>query len=296
MLDPRCVSPWILAARPRTLAAAVVPVAVGTACALHVGGASWGVAIAALLGAALIQIGTNLVNDAADFARGADTEERVGPRRAAQAGLLTTRQLVAGAGAVFVAAMICGIYLTAVAGWPIVAIGLISIVAGIAYTSGPFPLAYVGLGDVFVIVFFGFVAVCGTAFAHAGEVPAIAWWAAVPVGFLATALLAVNNLRDRDTDALAHKRTLAVRFGRDFARREYAFLVGASYATPLAIWLGGLAGPAILLPLATAPLAKGPLLLALGADEPAELNRCLAGTARLLLVFGLALAAGIASG
>jgi 1,4-dihydroxy-2-naphthoate polyprenyltransferase len=296
MLAPVCVSPWILAARPRTLAAAVVPVAVGTACALHAGGASVSVAIAALAGAALIQIGTNLVNDAADFERGADTEERTGPRRAAQAGLLTTRQLVAGAAVVFAAAMLCGVYLTAVAGWPIVAIGLLSITAGVAYTSGPWPLAYVGLGDVFVIAFFGFVAVCGTAFAHAGEVPTIAWWAAVPVGFLATGLLAVNNLRDRDTDARANKRTLAVRFGRDFARREYAFLLGVSYATPLAIWLAGLAGPSILLPLTTAPLARTPLLLALGADEPAELNRCLAGTARLLLVFGLALAAGIALG
>jgi 1,4-dihydroxy-2-naphthoate polyprenyltransferase len=295
-VSPGSIRAWMLAARPRTLAAAVVPVAVGTACALTAGGARLSVALAALAGAALIQIGTNLANDAADFQRGADTADRVGPTRAAQAGLLSPRQLAAGAAAVFAAAMLCGLYLTAVAGWPIIAIGLVSIIAGIAYTAGPFPLAYAGLGDVFVIVFFGFVAVCGTAYAHALEIPPIAWWAAVPVGFLATALLAVNNLRDRETDARVDKRTLAVRFGGDFARRQYAFLLGASFATPLAILLAGHAGFAVLLPWATAPLAKTPLELALRATAAADLNRCLAQTARLLLLFGLALAAGIALG
>ena len=294
-VTPGSASAWFLAARPRTLAAAVVPVAVGTACAHLAGGALLPVALAALAGAGLIQIGTNFANDAADFQRGADTSERAGPTRAAQAGLLRPRQLAAGAAVSFVAAAACGLYLALVAGWPIVAIGLVSIAAGIAYTSGPLPLAYTGLGDVFVIVFFGFVAVCGTAYAHLGSVPAIAWWAALPVGLLATALLAVNNLRDRDTDARAKKRTLAVRFGADFARREYAFCVGASFAAPVAIWIGGHAGPAVLLPLAAAPLALTPLRLALTGDGH-ELNRCLAGTARLLLVFGLALAAGIALG
>ena len=186
-------------------------------------------------------------------------------------------------------------YLVAQAGWPVVAIGIASILSGVAYTGGPYPLGYNGLGDVFVMIFFGFVAVCGTAFVQSGDVPLIAWWASVPVGAIATAILVVNNLRDRVTDVKAGKRTLAVRFGRTGAEIEYGLLILASYATPVAMWLEGLSSPWVMLPVATFPLAMR-LFGEVRAREGAPLNATLAGTARLLLVFGVLFAIGIAAG
>jgi 1,4-dihydroxy-2-naphthoate polyprenyltransferase len=284
---------WLLASRPATLTAAFVPVAVGTACAFAVGALRWDTALAALLGAFGIQIGTNFANDVFDAEKGADTEERLGPTRAVQAGLIGARAMRAGMVAAFGFATLAGLYLVAHAGWPIVAIGVASIASGIAYTGGPFPLGYHGLGDVFVMLFFGFVAVCGTAFVQVGAVPELAWWASVPVGAIATAILVVNNLRDRATDVKAGKRTLAVRFGRAGAEVEYGLLVLASYATPVALWLRGLAGPFVMLPLLTLPLALR-LFAQLRAREGAPLNATLAGTARLLLGFGVLFAVGIA--
>ena len=205
---------WIAAARPKTLPAAVVPVVVGTACAAASGGAAWAPACAALGGAIAIQIGTNFANDVFDAERGADGPDRVGPTRAVAAGLIAPRAMKHAMIAAFAVAIAFGIYLASIGGWPIVAIGIASIAAGIAYTGGPFPLGYHGLGDVFVLAFFGFVAVCGTAFVELGRVPALAIGAAIPIGALATAILVVNNVRDRASDARAGKRTLAVRFGR----------------------------------------------------------------------------------
>jgi 1,4-dihydroxy-2-naphthoate octaprenyltransferase len=282
-----------LASRPATLSAAFVPVAVGTACAYAAHGLRWDTALAALLGAFGIQIGTNYANDVFDAEKGADTEERLGPTRAVQAGLISPRAMRIAMIAAFGFASLCGVVLVLEAGWPIVAIGIASILSGIAYTGGPFPLAYHGLGDVFVMIFFGFVAVCGTAFVQTGDVPTLALWASVPVGAIATAILVVNNLRDRHTDIKANKRTLAVRFGRMGAEIEYGLLLLASYATPIALWIRGDAGPLVMLPLLTLPFALT-LFKDVRTREGATLNPTLANTAKLLLLFGVLFALGIA--
>ncbi len=286
------MSTWIAAARLRTLPAALVPVAVGTACAAACGGVRWGPAVAALGGALAIQIGTNFANDVFDAERGADGPDRIGPTRAVAAGLIDARTMKRAMIAAFALAMCFGLYLVAVAGWPVVAIGVASILSGIAYTGGP-ALGYRGLGDLFVLAFFGFVAVCGTVYVQLGHVPLLAILASIPVGALATAILVVNNLRDRATDVRAGKRTLAVRFGRRAALVEYALLLVVSYAIPLVL---AFRSPWTALPLLTAPLAVMRLRdLAACADGPA-FNRCLAATAQLLLVHGALFAIGIALG
>ena len=277
---------WLLAARLPTLVAAIVPVTVGTACAARERPVSWVAVAAALLGAVWIQVGTNLVNDLADFERGADAGDRLGPPRAAQTGMLTATQLRRGAGGAFAIACMFGVVLIALRGWPIVAIGVTSIVAGLAYTAGPFPLAYHGLGDAFVLLFFGWMAVCGAAFAAGGTVPPIAWWAAVPVGASATMLLAVNNVRDRHSDARAAKRTLVVRHGRRFGELEYRVLAVAIYLVPLLVIGRGLGGWGFLLAALTSPIAWR-LCVRLQREDGAALNALLRDTARFLLVHGI---------
>lgn len=283
---------WVLAVRPKTLTAGVVPVAVGTALAAAEGKARALPAAAALAGALLIQIGTNLTNDYYDFKRGADTEERLGPVRVTQRGLIAPRAVLAAAIGCFAAAIVLGSYLVAVGGWPIVAIGLASVLAGYAYTGGPYPLGYHGLGDLFVFVFFGLVAVGGTYFVQALTVTPEVVLAAVPVGAIGTGLLVVNNLRDARTDAKAGKRTLVVRFGEKAAKGEYCAVLAAAYAAPLALWGLGFSSAAVLLPLASLPLAVAPLRTVLTA-EGAALNAALGGTARLQLVFGALFAVGL---
>lgn len=290
---PRSAGAWILAARPATLTAAFAPVAVGTACAWSAGAFRADAALAALVGAFLIQIGTNFANDLYDFQRGADTEERLGPVRAAQAGLLGSTHLRAGIFVTFGLAVGVGLYLTWIAGPAVIAIGIASIVAGLAYTGGPFPLAYNGLGDVFVMVFFGFVAVCGTGFVQAGTVPGLAWVASIPIGALATAILVVNNVRDVEGDARAGKHTLVVRMGRAGGVREYALLLVAAYATPVGMWLAGASSAWVCLPWLTAPWAVR-LFRSVARDRGAILNETLAGTAKLLSVFGVLFSIGIA--
>lgn len=286
---------WLLAARPATLTAAAVPVVVGTACAVAVGAFHGGAALAALWGAMFIQVGTNFANDVFDFEKGADTDARLGPTRAVAAGMLTPRAMRRGMVVAFGLATLCGLYLTWVAGWVVVAIGVASVASGIAYTGGPFPLGYHGLGDLFVMGFFGFVAVCGTAFVQVGAVPELAWWASLPVGGIATAILVVNNLRDRATDALAGKRTLAVRLGRRGALVEYASLLAIAHATPVLMWARGVAAWPVLLPLVSLPMTVA-LVRRVGRAEGAALNPCLGGTARLLVAFGLPFAVGLAFG
>ena len=286
------VRAWVLAARPATLTAAFAPVAVGTACAFNVGAFRWDAALAALTGAFLIQIATNFANDMYDFQKGADTEERLGPVRAAQAGLLTVPDLRRGIIVTFALALGVGVYLTWVAGPAVVVIGLSSIAAGLAYTGGPFPLAYNGLGDVFVMAFFGFVAVCGTAFVQALYVPDMAWLAAIPIGALATAILAVNNVRDFEGDARAGKRTLVVRFGRQGGVREYVFLLCLAYATPIVMFLLGWTPAWVFLPLVTIPWGAR-LARSVSRDRGVVLNETLAGTAKLLSVYGILFAIGI---
>ena len=292
-VTPGSIRAWILAARPTTLTAAFAPVAVGTACAWRVGGFRRDAALAALLGAFLIQIATNFANDMFDFQKGADNEERLGPTRAAQAGLLTVPQLRRGIVVTLALALGTGVYLTWVAGPAVIVIGASSIVAGLAYTGGPFPLAYNGLGDVFVMAFFGFVAVCGTAFVQALFVPNIAWAASIPVGALATAILVVNNVRDFEGDARAGKRTLVVRFGREGGVREYAVLLAAAYVTPVVMLLAGWSSVWVCLPWLTIPLAVR-LFRSVVYDRGLALNPTLAGTAKLLSLFGVLFAIGIA--
>jgi 1,4-dihydroxy-2-naphthoate polyprenyltransferase len=287
------VNRWLQAARPKTLPAAATPVIVGTACAHACGGVAWGPALAALGGAFALQIGANFANDAFDAEKGADGADRIGPVRAVAAGLITASAMKRAMVIAFAVAMVFGIYLTSVAGWPIVAIGLASIAAAFAYTGGPWPLGYHGLGDVFVFVFFGLVAVCGTAFVQLGRVPELAWWASVPVGALSTAILVVNNVRDRAGDARAGKRTLAVRFGRSAGIVEYAVLVAIAYAIPAALAPSHLAR---LLPLATIPLAIIRVRALARAATGPEHNTLLAGTAKLLLVHGALFAVGLAIG
>lgn len=284
---------WLLASRPATLTAAIAPVAVGTAVAIAEGAARWPAALAALFGAMAIQIGTNFANDVFDYEKGADTAERLGPTRAVAAGLLSPGAVRVGMVVAFLFATLSGVYLTWIAGPAIVAIGVLSIASGILYTAGPYPLAYVGLGDVFVIVFFGFVAVMGTAFVQTDAVTLRAALASVPVGALATAILAVNNLRDRHQDVHANKRTLAVRFGGGFARAEWAFLVLAAYAAPVAMFLLGESGAWVMLPWVTAPVAIR-IGRAVFREEGPPLNAALAATAKLLLMFSVLFAVGIA--
>ena len=285
---------WVHAARVPTLAASLVPVLVGTALAIREGVYRPLPALAALFGAVFIQIGTNLVNDLGDHARGADTAERLGPKRALQMGWLTASQVRAGAVVCFALATLAGVYLAVVAGWPVVAIGLASIAAGVAYTTGPWPLAYRGLGDVFVFLFFGVVAVCGTYFVQARAIHPWTLLASAPVGALAMAILMVNNIRDVETDRAAGKRTLAVRLGRDRARAAYRSLLFIAFLGAFTLTGTGHASAWALLPLLTLPLALAEIRRVLSKEDGPSLNRALVGTSRLHALFGLLFAIGIA--
>ncbi|HLO61380.1 MAG TPA: 1,4-dihydroxy-2-naphthoate polyprenyltransferase [Azonexus sp.] len=278
---------WFLACRPKTLTVSLSPVIVGTAVAWHdVGHLLWLPLIAAALGSAFIQIGTNLFNDVGDFLRGTDTPERLGPKRATAEGWLTPGKVKAGAWLCFALAFLCGIYLVSHGGWPIVAIGFASLAAGWAYTGGPKPIAYGPLGEVFVFVFFGLVAVGGSYYLQTLGLSSSALLAAALVGIHAAAVITVNNYRDLDGDAKNGKNTLAVRLGRPATRRLYAAEMLAPYALqPL---LGGLGWPATL-PLLSLPLALK-LIRRFHREPPGPVfNSILAATAGLQLVFALLL-------
>ena len=266
---------------------------VGTAAALAEGYFDPLPALAALLGALWIQIGTNFANDLFDYLKGADTEERAGPVRVTQAGLLSQRQVSLGMALSFAFAMLCGVYLIGHSGWPIIAIGVASILSGIAYTGGPYPLGYHGLGDVFVFIFFGLVAVTGTHFVQSDVWSPLAMLCAVPVGLLSTAILVVNNTRDAHTDVKAGKRTLVVRFGVPFGRFEYAALVWGSFALLFAIG-HVLQSYWIFLALLAVPLAVKLTRKMQRTDPGPELNPLLAETAQLLLVYSALLCVGLA--
>jgi 1,4-dihydroxy-2-naphthoate octaprenyltransferase len=293
--QPSPLEAWMLATRPKTLLTGVAPVAAGTAVAFAAGQFHLLAALAALLGAMLIQIGTNLANDYFDFVKGADTDERLGPQRAAQQGWISPEVLRNAMIAVFAAAFMSGLYLVLRAGWPLLIVGLASIAAGILYTGGPKPLGYIGLGDIFVFIFFGPVAVVGTYYVQALEWSPQALLASVPVGLLATAVLVVNNLRDRTTDAKVGKRTLAVRFGPEFARLEYVACILLSYVS-VAIGYFVLDFPLLtFLVLASTPLA-GNEIKSIATKDGRALNPHLGGTARLCVVFSFLLAAGFVFG
>jgi len=287
---------WLLAARPRTLIAAIAPVVTGTGLAAFHDVLAWLPAAAALLGAVLIQIGTNLANDYYDFVRGGDTEERIGPVRVTQAGILRPEVVRRGMVVTLAAAVLVGVYLVSVAGWPIVLIGLASVACAVLYTGGPFPLAYHGLGDVFVFVFFGLVAVGGTYYVQALAWPLDALLAGAGLGALSTAILVVNNLRDIDTDARAGKRTLAVRLGVRGTQVEYVATLLVAAAVPI-VGVVSFDWPLLsLAALASGLLCVSPLRTVFRYSEPAELIDALGGTARVVAVYGLLLALGLGLG
>ncbi len=283
---------WLMAVRPITLTAAVAPVLVGAAAAGAKGDFRPLVFAATLAAAVLIQVGTNLANDLFDFQRGADTAERLGPLRVTQSGLIAPGQMRAATYVTFGAAAAIGLYLAVVGGWPILAIGVACIAAGLAYTGGPWPLGYHGLGDLTCFLFFGLAAVVGTYYLQAETLEAIAFIAAVPVGLTVTAILVANNLRDIDTDRRAGKATLAVLLGERYTRLQYALLVLGAYAALPLLLLGG-AGAWVWLPCLSLPLALPLLSTVLSGGRGRALNPVLKGTAQLHLAFGGLLALGL---
>ncbi len=289
---PPALRTWLLAARLRTLPAAAAPVFVGTSVALADDVFDVWRFLCALFGALFIQIGTNLANDYSDARRGADTEDRLGPVRVTAGGLIPPRHVLYGIWASFGIAVLFGTYLIATAGWELLVIGVASIIAGVLYTGGPRPYGYAGMGELFVFLFFGVVAVAGSAFVQLEEWPLVAILASIPVGALASAVLVVNNVRDRETDARVGKRTLAVRLGPDRGRDLYTAMIVVAYASTILIAVAHKsAWP--LLALASFPLAiKWNNVVRHHHDGP-TLNGALAGTAQLELAFCVLLAAGI---
>ena len=284
---------WLLAARVPTLSAAVAPVLVGTTAAAAAGRFSLPAFLAALIGAISIQVATNLANDAFDFLRGADTSRRVGPRRVTQTGLLTPRQVMTGAYAAAGLAGAAGAYLVALRGWPLLVIGTLSIASGFAYTGGPWPLGYHGLGELFVFIFFGIVAVTGSAYVQTGSIVTTALAASVPVGLLVTAILVVNNLRDIETDRTAGKRTLAVRLGPGATRALYVLCLVGAAAGPGIMRAAGLIGAWFWLPWLTVPLLASLVRSVLRDPDAAALNRALRKTAVAHLLFAILFAASL---
>jgi 1,4-dihydroxy-2-naphthoate octaprenyltransferase len=285
---------WLLAARPRTLPAGVAPVLVGTALAIHEGTFRAGAFIAALLGAVFIQVGANLSNDYSDARRGADTEDRLGPVRVTAGGLVPPRQVLTATYVSFGLAVLCGVYLIIIAGWVILAIGAASILAGVLYTGGPRPYGYDGLGDLFVFLFFGIVAVAGSYYAQVERLEWAAFALAVPVGLIAAAILDVNNIRDAPTDARVGKRTLAVRLGRSRARDLYAFEIYVAYLIPPVVWLAGADLDAwVMLCWLSLPAAVPLVRMVRRHDDGPTLNQALAKTGMLQLAFCLLLSAGL---
>jgi len=283
---------WWLAIRPRTLPAAASGVVMGSALAWADGSFQIFPALAALCVALLLQIGSNVANDVFDFERGADTSERQGPLRVTQAGLLTPAQVKRGMWIIFGLAAICGLYLATLRGWVIIAIGLTAIISAIAYTGGPFPLGYYGLGDIFVFIFFGIAAVAGTYYVQAGSVSAAAWWMSAPVGLIITAILVVNNLRDIENDRKAGKHTLAVRFGVRGTRIEYVSCMVSAYLLLPALILFNIVPAFSLLAWLSIPLAWKTLCVVF-TQEGRPLNAALAGTGQTAFVYSVLFWIGI---
>ena len=283
----------MVAARPRTLPAAVAPVLVGTALAISMDAFGPVAFLAALVGSVFLQVGTNLSNDYSDARRGADTEDRLGPVRVTAGGLMPPRRVLVGTYIAFGVATVAGIVLTVIAGPEMLAVGAASILAGVLYTGGPRPYGYAGLGELFVFVFFGVVAVVGSFYVQTEDLPWEAFALSVPVGLLAAAILVVNNVRDIDTDRRAGKRTLAVKLGREPTRALFLAMLVLAYVVPVAIVIAGGLSWWVVLPLVTLPLA-GRLWRAVRArtDGP-SLNTALAGTGGLLALFSLLLSVGI---
>ena len=284
---------WMLAARPATLPAAAVPVIVGAAAAVSDGARFHALIFAATLTCALlIQIGTNFANDYSDFHRGADHEGRLGPLRVTQSGLITQSNVQRGIIVAFGVAVLVGAILVWIGGLPIALIGVASVISGLAYTGGPYPLGYHGFGDLFVFVFFGLVAVTGTAYLQAGTWNLFPFLLSIPIGLLVTNILVINNLRDLPTDLAAGKRTLATRIGDRATRLQYSLFITAAYSIPVAVGLTHPDRRALLIVLISAPFAMSRARKVLSGVSGRDLNRLLKQTGQLLLLFGLLLSGG----
>lgn len=284
--NPSNWNTWLMAIRPRTLPAAAAGVIMGTALAWRDGYFRWDVFIVCLLVALLLQIGSNLANDVFDFERGTDTAERMGPTRVTQAGLLTPSQVKTGMAIVFGAAAVFGLYLAWIGGWVIIAIGIAAILSAIAYTGGPFPLGYYGLGDVFVFLFFGIAAVAGTYYIHANSVSTAAWWMTIPPGLVITAILVVNNLRDLENDRKAGKHTLAVRLGEQGTKIQYILCMVIAYLVLIpAAWLNLVPWTSLLAWLSLPIAIRATRIVLTQKGRP--LNAALAGTGQTALAFSI---------
>ncbi|MFU8869056.1 1,4-dihydroxy-2-naphthoate polyprenyltransferase [Natronococcus sp.] len=308
-LDISRTKAWVMAARPQTLPAAAAPVIVGVGVAIHEGVFAPLPALMAFVGAALIQIGTNFANDYYDAIKGADTEDREGFTRVTQSGLISAERVKLATIVTFGLAILSGTYLVYVGGVPILVIGLVSVLCGWAYTGGPYPLGYHGLGDLFVFVFFGLVAVVGTFYVQAaahvepfittlpeGTVTREAILASLPIAGLSTAIIVVNNVRDRETDAEAGKRTLAVRLGYRGSRLEFAGLLALAYLVPVWLWLGEGFGPAVLAPIATVPYGALITRTIWTRTDGEALNPALERTGKLLALYAVLFAGGLVLG
>jgi 1,4-dihydroxy-2-naphthoate polyprenyltransferase len=284
---------WALAARPRTLPAAVAPVLVGTALAIHDDEFHWLRFVAALVASVFIQIGTNLANDYSDARRGADTEDRLGPVRVTAGGLMPPRRVLVGTYVAFGVAVAAGTYLAAVAGWQLLVVGVFSIAAGVLYTGGPRPYGYAGLGELFVFLFFGVVAVVGSYYVQTEELTWEAFALSVPVGLLAAAILVVNNVRDIDTDRRAGKRTLAVKLGRRGARTLFAAMLALAFAVPLGVAIAGGLSWFLALTVLAWPLAVPLTRTVFTRTDGPALNGALAASGALLAAFSVLLSAGV---
>ncbi|MEN6481157.1 MAG: 1,4-dihydroxy-2-naphthoate polyprenyltransferase [Anaerolineaceae bacterium] len=283
---------WKLAVRPKTLPVAAAPVIFASALAYNEGFFRLGPALAALLGALLLQIGANLANDVYDFQKGTDTSDRLGPLRVTQAELLTPTQVKTGMWVTFALASLCGAYLISQSGWLILVIGILSIISAILYTAGPFPIGYHGLGELFVFLFFGLAAVMGTYYAQAGFISLSSLLFSVPIGLMASSVLVVNNLRDIETDKKAQKMTLAVRFGEKWARQEYILLITVSYLIVFLLGMSDLISAWVMLSWLSLPLAYQSFKMVLELRGRA-MNQLLAQTGQLELIFALLLSLGL---
>jgi 1,4-dihydroxy-2-naphthoate octaprenyltransferase len=299
---------WVMAARPQTLPAGAAPVIVGMGLAVHGGVFAPLPAVAALLGALLIQVGTNFANDYYDAKKGADTDEREGFTRVTAGGLIPPRQVKLAMVATYGLAVVVGLYLVAVGGVPILVVGLTSIAAGILYTGGPYPYGYRGLGDLFVFVYFGVVAVTGTYYVQAvaaggdalqpgwlptGTVPLRVVAASLPAACLSTAILVVNNIRDIESDAATGKRTLAVMLGYRWSRVEFVSLVGLAYAVPVGLAVTDAFELAVLAPLASLPVAVTVTRTVLTRSDGTALNPALERVGQILFAHSVLFAAGL---
>lgn len=293
-MSPSRTGAWVAAMRPKTLPVGMAPILVGCGFAYRYGVFDPLPAGAALFGALLIQIGTNLANDYYDHKRGADNAQRTGPARASASGWIKPKTVLGAAIAAFGLSALIGLYLVYVSGWPILVVGIVSILSGYLYTGGPYPLGYHGWGDLFVFVFFGIIATAGTYYVQDPTIPHGVVLAGAAMGFLATAVLVVNNLRDIDTDRAAGKRTLAVKIGRRATQIEYLAILILAYAVPIIPVVQGRLTWIFALPAATLPIALYLAHQVYHHPEPQNLNRVLAGTGALTFLFGALFAIGAA--